>query len=97
MNYEIELDDLEESVCEEMNGPGNLLGYYVLTKRIREIHVQKVLRNLVYAMTEHVDPSGLKKLIPDLEEKNPKYMKQTVFFFGKPNEPNDRSLSIKFI
>ena len=61
MNYEIELDDLEEtSVCEEMNGPGNLLGYCVLTKRIREIHVQKVLRNLVYAMMEHVDPSGLK-------------------------------------
>ena len=80
MNYEIELEDLEESVCEEMNGPGNLLGYCVLTKKIREIHVQKVLRNLVYAMMEHVDPSGLKKLILDLEEKNPKYMKQIVFF-----------------
>ena len=81
MNYEIELDDLEESVCEEMNGPENLLGYCVLTKRIREILVQKVLKNLVYAMMEHVDPSGLKKLILDLEEKNPKYMKQIVFFW----------------
>ena len=61
INYEIEQDDLEESVHEEMNGPGNLLGYCALTKKIREIHSQKVLRNLVYAMMEHVDPSGLKK------------------------------------
>ena len=38
------------------------LGCCALTKKIREIHGQKLLRNLVYAMMEHVDPSGLKKL-----------------------------------
>ena len=61
IKYEIEQDDLEESVHEEMNVPENLLGYCAMTKKIREIHSQKVLRNLVYAMMEHVDPSGLKK------------------------------------
>ena len=44
-----------------MNGLGNLLGYCVLTEKIRTIHVQKVPRNLVYAMIEHVKPSGLKE------------------------------------
>ena len=46
---------------EEMTGPGNLLGYRAMTKKIREIHGQKVPRNLVYAMMEHVDPSGLEE------------------------------------
>ena len=32
-----------------------------MTKKIREIHNQKVPRNLVYAMMEHVDPSGLEE------------------------------------
>ena len=61
IDYEIELDDLEESVREEMNGPGNLLGYRAMTKKIREILGQKVPRNLVYAMMEHVDPNGLEE------------------------------------
>ena len=46
---------------EEMNGPGNLLGYRAMTKKIREILGQKVPRNLVYAIMEHVDPSGLEE------------------------------------
>ena len=33
-----------------------------MTEEIREIHSQKLLRNLVYAMMEHVDPRGLTKL-----------------------------------
>ena len=59
IDYEIELDDLEESVREEMNGPGNLLGYHAKTKNIREIHGQKVPRNLVYAMMELSIPVAL--------------------------------------
>ena len=30
IEYEIEVDDLKESVRKEMNGPGNLLGYRAL-------------------------------------------------------------------
>ena len=37
------------------------LGYRVLTRTIREIHGQKVPRNLVYAMMGHVDPTSLKE------------------------------------
>ena len=34
INYEIELDDLEESACIEMNGPGYFLRYRALIKKI---------------------------------------------------------------
>ena len=61
IEYEIELDDLEESVHKEMNGPGNLLGYRALHKKIREVHGQNVPRNMVYGMMKFVDPSGLKE------------------------------------
>ena len=44
-----------------MNGFGNLLGYRALHKKIREVHGQKVPRNMVYAMMEFVDPSSLKE------------------------------------
>ena len=37
INYEIELDDLEESVREEMNEPGNLLGYLRRPKRSEKL------------------------------------------------------------
>ena len=42
MNYEIEVDDLEESVLEEMNGPGNfkqLLDEVFVISRIIKVEV----------------------------------------------------------
>ena len=41
LDYEVELADLEESVREELNGPGNLIGYCAMTKKIRQITVRK--------------------------------------------------------
>ena len=43
----------------EVEGPGRLLGYRALHKKIREVHNLNVPRNLVYAMMEEVDPEGL--------------------------------------
>ena len=49
-----------ESVRKEMNGPGKLLGYRALHRKIREVHGQNVPRNLEPMMTE-VDSSFLKE------------------------------------
>ena len=38
VDYNVELNCLEEAVREEMKGPCNLLGDRVLHKKIREIH-----------------------------------------------------------
>ena len=60
-NYEIELDNLRQAVAEEMQGPGKLLGYRALHKKIREIHDLNVPRDVVYAMMAEVDPRGLEE------------------------------------
>ena len=61
IDYNTNLDHVEEAVREEMDGPGRLLGYRALHKKVREVHGLKVPRNLVYAMIENVDSSGLGK------------------------------------
>ena len=44
-----------------MDGPGSLLGYRVLHKKIREVHGLSVPRNLVYAVMTEVNPQGLEE------------------------------------
>lgn len=61
IDYSTGLDRVEEAVRKEMDGPGRLLGYRALHKKIREVHDLMVPRNLVYAMMEEVDSSGLKE------------------------------------
>eukprot|EP00112_Aurelia_sp_Birch-Aquarium-sp1_P026060 Seg90.12 transcript_id=Seg90.12/GoldUCD/mRNA.D3Y31 product="hypothetical protein" protein_id=Seg90.12/GoldUCD/D3Y31 len=55
------LKEVEEAVRVELNGPGKLLGYRALHKKIREVHQLKVPRDVVYAMMEEVDPTGLQE------------------------------------
>ena len=55
------LEEVEEAVRAELNGPGKLLGYRALHKKIREVHQLKVPRDVVYAMMEEVDPTGLQE------------------------------------
>ena len=57
----MQLDDLRQAVQKEVEGPGRLLGYRALNKKIREVHNLNVPRNLEYAMMEEVDPEGLKE------------------------------------
>ena len=61
MDHDVGLDDVEAAVTEELKGPGRLLGYRALHKKIREIHGLKVPRDIVYAMMAEVDPSGLEE------------------------------------
>ena len=43
----------------ELQGPGQLLGYRSVQRKIREQHQLAVPRNLVYDMMTELDPGGL--------------------------------------
>ena len=54
-DYDVEVNDLEAAVEKEISGPGKLLGYRAMHKKIREIHGLQVPRDLVYAVMTKVD------------------------------------------
>jgi len=53
----VDIDVAREAVRKEMKGPGRLLGYRSLHKKVRKVHGLKVPRNLVY----DVNPEGLEE------------------------------------
>ena len=61
VRYDIEIEDIEEAVKEEMEGPGQLLGYRAMQRHVREQHQLSVPRNLVYDVITMVDPEGLER------------------------------------
>ena len=61
VDYNLTVAEVEEAVCEETDGPGQLLGYRALQKKIREQHQLAVPRALVYDVLTKVDPEGLER------------------------------------
>lgn len=61
INYEVDVGEVEDTVRKEMDGPGRLLGYRALHKKLREVHELNVPRSLVYAMMKQVNPEGLEE------------------------------------
>ena len=60
-DYSVDIDEVREAVEKEMKGPGRLLGYRSLHKKVREVHGLKVPRNLVYDVMANVNPEGLEE------------------------------------
>ena len=58
INDNVDVDEVETAVRQELAGPGKLLGYRSLHKKICETHNLNVPRSLVYAMMQEVDPEG---------------------------------------
>ena len=58
-NYDVDVAQVEEAVRKEIDGPGRLLGYRAMHKKVREIHQLNVPRNLVYNVMTEVNPEGL--------------------------------------
>ena len=52
---------VEEAVREAQDGPGQLLGYRSLHKKVREGHGLPVPRGLVYDVMTNIDPEGLER------------------------------------
>ena len=60
-NYNVTVGEVEEVVREEQNGPGHLLGYRLLHKKIRDQHQLAVPRNLVYNVMTNVCPVSFER------------------------------------
>ena len=58
-NYEVDVAQVEDAVRKETDGPGRLLGYRAMHKKVREIHKLNVPRNLVYDVMTEINPEGL--------------------------------------
>ena len=59
--YSVDLDEVKGAVEKEMKGPGCLLGYRSLHKKVREVHGLNVPRNLVYDVMADLNPEGLEE------------------------------------
>ena len=59
VDYGTDLKVLERAVKEETIGPGQLLGYRSMHKKLREHHHLAVPRGLVYDVMTQIDPEGL--------------------------------------
>ena len=60
-NYDTDLQAVGTAVREEIEGPGQLLGYRSMHKKLREQHNLAVPRGLVYDVMTLVDPEGLER------------------------------------
>ena len=59
--YDTDIKDVENAVREEIEGPGQCLGYRNMQRKIREQHQLAVPRDLVYDVMGVVDPEGLER------------------------------------
>ena len=68
----VDLGEIETAVRQEMDGPGKLLGYRALHKKLRQVHELNVPRDVVYAVMYNVDPVALEERAPQFKKKKPK-------------------------
>ena len=61
VEYNTDLKEVEAAMQSELEGPGQLLGYRSMQRKIREQHQLAVPRNLVYNLMTELD-SGWKKV-----------------------------------
>ena len=55
------IDEVKEAVRKELDGPGKLLGYRSMHKKIRQEYGLMATRDAVYTVMQDLDPSGLEK------------------------------------
>ena len=61
IDYSVDTDEVKEAVKKEMKGPGRVLGYRSLHKKVWEVHRVSVPRNLVYDVMADVNLEGLEE------------------------------------
>ena len=65
----VQVDEVEDAVKQEMQGPRKLLGCRALHKKLRQVHDLNVPRDLVYAVMYNVDPDALVERAPQYKKK----------------------------
>ena len=68
----VQVDEVVDAVKQEMQGPGKLLGYRALHKKLGQVHDLNVPRDLVYAVMYNVDPEALAERAPQYKKKKAK-------------------------
>ena len=63
---------MRQAIAEEMDGPGKLLGYRAMQKKIRQEHELNVPRDLVHAVMYDLDPEGLEARSVGEKKRKPK-------------------------
>ena len=63
------MDEVEEALKKELEGPGKFLGHRALHKKLRQVHELNVPRDLVYAVIYNVDPDALAERAPQFKKK----------------------------
>ena len=61
IEYNTDLKEVEAALQGELQGPGQLLGYRSMQRKIREQHQLAVPRNLVYDLVTELDLDGLER------------------------------------
>lgn len=56
---DVTVEDVKQAVAEELDGPGKLLGYRAMQKKIRQEYDLNVPRDLVHAVMYDLHPEGL--------------------------------------
>ena len=69
---EVTVDNVKEAVAKELDGPGKLLGYRAMQKKVRQEHGLNVTRGLVHAVMTDLDPEGLEARALGAKKKKPK-------------------------
>lgn len=69
MDQNLTLDDIKQAVKTELDGPGKLLGYRAMQKKVRQVWNLRVPRDMVYDIMYFYDPEGLKNRIPGAKKK----------------------------
>ena len=69
---DIDIDQVKEAVAEELEGPGKLLGYRAMQKKIRQVDELDVPQDLVHAVMHDLDPEGLESCGVGAKKKKPK-------------------------
>ena len=69
---DVTVDYVRQAVAEEMDGPGKLLGYRAMQKKIRQEHELNVPRDLVHAVMYDLDPEGLEARSVGAKKRKPK-------------------------
>jgi hypothetical protein len=60
-DYNVEVADVQQAVAKELDGPGKLLGYRAMHKKVRQVHQLNVPRKLVNEVMYDLDPQGLEE------------------------------------
>ena len=59
VDYNVDVDSVWEAVSSELAGPGKLLGYRSMQRKVREQHGLAVPRSIVYNVMTDIDQEGL--------------------------------------